>query len=65
LKDGEMREGFSLIALPAEYGSSGIVTFIVNQDGIVREKDLGPDTAKLAAEITEFDPDISWRSVTE
>jgi len=60
LKDGEMREGFSLIALPAEYGSSGIVTFIVNQDGIVREKDLGPNTAQIAAQITKFDPDSSW-----
>ena len=64
VKDGEMRGGFALIALPAEYGKSGVMTFIVNQDGKVRQKDLGPDTAKLAAEIKEFDPDPSW-TITE
>jgi hypothetical protein len=38
------------------------MTFIVNQDGVVREKDLGPDTAKLAAAMTEYNPDSSWKS---
>jgi len=64
VKDGEMRGGFALIALPAEYGKSGLMTFIVNQDARIHQKDLGPDTAKLAAEIKEFDPDPSW-TITE
>lgn len=63
LKQGEMRGGFALIAVPAEYGNSGIMTFIVNQDGAVFQKDLGPDTAKLAAGIAAFDPDPTWNKV--
>jgi len=63
LKQGEMRGGFALIAVPAEYGNSGIMTFIVNQDGTVFQKDLGPDTAKLAAEIAAFDPDSTWNKI--
>ncbi len=52
--------GFGLIASPAEYGSSGITTFIVNQDGVVYGKDLGPNTATAAREIVTFNPDKSW-----
>jgi hypothetical protein len=52
--------GFALVAWPAEHGSTGVMTFIVNHDGVVFSKDLGPDTAKLAAEMTRFDPDESW-----
>ena len=52
--------GFGLIAIPAEYGNSGVMTFVINNDGLVFEKDLGPDTAKLADEITSFNPDSSW-----
>jgi hypothetical protein len=52
--------GFGLIAYPAEHGSTGVMSFIVNHDGVVFSKDLGADTAKLAAEITRFDPDSSW-----
>lgn len=52
--------GFALIAVPAEYDNSGIMTFIVNQDGVVFEKDLGPDTESEAAKIEAFDPDSSW-----
>ncbi len=52
--------GFGLLAYPAERGSSGVMTFIVNHDGIVFSKDLGPDTLKLAAEMTTFDPDETW-----
>jgi hypothetical protein len=59
--DGEMRGGFALIASPAVYGNSGVMTFIVNQDGAVYEKDLGPETATIAAAITEFKVDASWR----
>lgn len=63
LADGEMTGGFALIAYPAEYGNSGVMSFIVNQDGIVFEKDLGPDTATLAAAIQEYEPDRTWSAV--
>ena len=63
IADGGMSHGFALIAYPARYGYSGVMTFIVNQDGIVFEKDLGPDTAKVAAGITVFDPDRTWTKV--
>jgi hypothetical protein len=58
--NGRMLGGFGLIAVPAEYGSSGVKTFIVNQDGVVFEKDLGEETADEAAAIKSFDPDASW-----
>lgn len=60
--DGHMVGGFALIAFPATYGDSGVKTFIVNQDGIVYEKDLGPDTATIAKAITEFNPDAGWKA---
>ena len=53
--------GFGLIAFPAEYGNSGVMTFIVNHDGVVYSKDLGPDTAKLAMAIDSFDPGPDWK----
>lgn len=55
--------GFALIAVPADYGNSGIMTLIVNQDGVVYEKDLGPQTVEDAARIKLFDPNTSWRKV--
>lgn len=55
--------GFALIATPADYGNSGVMTFIVNQDGVVYEKDLGPESTNAAAKIRSFDPDSSWRKV--
>jgi hypothetical protein len=61
--DGKMIGGFALIAWPAEYGSTGIQTFIVNHQGVVYSKDLGPGTAQLAALITAFNPDKSWHAV--
>jgi hypothetical protein len=60
--DGRMTGGFALIAFPAIYGDSGVTTFIVDQDGLVYEKDLGRDTAKAAAAIAEFNPDPTWRT---
>jgi hypothetical protein len=60
IKAGELSDGFGLVAYPAEYGISGIMTFIVNQQGIVFQKDLGADTVKLAAEIDTYDPDAAW-----
>lgn len=59
--DGLMIGGFALVAYPAEYGSTGVMTFIVNHDGVVFSKNLGPDTAKLATEMASFDPDESWK----
>ena len=56
----KMLGGFALIAFPAEYGSSGVMTFIVNHDGVVFSRDLGPDTARQAQAIATFDPDQSW-----
>jgi hypothetical protein len=63
LSHGRMTNGFGLIAWPASYGASGIMSFIVNQDGIVFQKDLGPDTAAVAAATKLFDPDLSWARV--
>jgi hypothetical protein len=63
--NGNMIGGFALIATPAEYDRTGIMTFVVNQAGTVYEKDLGPDTAGLAEKITAFDPDDSWAVVTD
>ena len=52
--------GFALVAYPAQYGASGVMTFIVNQDGVVYQKNLGRDTAKIARGMTVFNPDASW-----
>jgi hypothetical protein len=61
--NGKMMGGFALVAHPAEYGNSGIMTFVVNQDGVVYQKDLGKGTEKIADAITEFDPDNTWHKV--
>ena len=53
--------GHALVAFPDKWGNSGVMTFIINQQGRVYQKNLGPDTAKLAAAITEYDPDSSWK----
>lgn len=58
---GRMIGGFALVAWPASYGNSGVMTFIVNHDGVVFEKDLGPDTAAAIKKITRFNPDKSWK----
>ena len=58
--DGKMTGGFAFLAYPAEYRSSGVMTFIVNQDGIVYEKDLGPRTAEIAKTLTRYDRDATW-----
>jgi hypothetical protein len=60
---GKMIGGFALVAYPAEYGVSGVKTFIVNHRGIVYEKDLGPTTATLARQMTQYNPDKSWQAV--
>jgi hypothetical protein len=58
--NGKMTAGFAFVAYPAEYRSSGVMTFIVNKSGIIYEKDLGPNTTKLAEAMTAYDPDSSW-----
>jgi hypothetical protein len=60
---GKMTGGFALIAWPASYGVSGIMTFIVDQDGVVFQKDLGGQTPTLAAAVIRFDPDVGWARV--
>jgi hypothetical protein len=61
VRNGRMTEGFGLIAWPAKYDYTGVMTFIVNQDGVVFEKDLGPNTAAVAAAIKSFNPDSTWQ----
>jgi hypothetical protein len=63
--DGNMVLGFALVAYPAKYGISGIMTFIINQEGVIYEKDLGEDTSTVAAAITTFDPDDTWHKYEE
>jgi Protein of unknown function (DUF2950) len=58
--NGKMTRGFAFLAYPAEYRVSGVMTFIVNQDGIVYQKDLGPNAAELAKNLTAYDPDNTW-----
>jgi hypothetical protein len=58
---GKMIGGFAVLAYPARYGASGIMSFMVNYEGVVYEKNLGRKTTKVAAEFTSFNPDASWR----
>jgi hypothetical protein len=60
---GKMIGGFALVAYPGEYGNSGIMTFIVNQDGVVYQKNLGKDTEKIGRNMKKFDPDKTWEKV--
>jgi hypothetical protein len=62
---GKMILGFALVAYPAEYGNSGVMTFILNQEGIIYQKDLGKDTKRRAEAMKIFDPDKSWTKVKE
>ena len=63
LVKGKMVGGFALVAYPATYAVSGVKTFIVNHDGVVYQKDLGPQTGKLAKAMKEFNPDNNWEKV--
>jgi hypothetical protein len=63
LQNDQMTEGFAFEAWPAQFENSGIMTFLVNQDGIIFQKDLGPSTAKIAAGMTTFNPDLTWARV--
>ena len=63
VRNGLMTEGYALIAWPERYGDTGVMTFIVNRDGVVYQKNLGPDTAALARGMTAYNPDASWEKV--
>jgi hypothetical protein len=65
IKDGGFSGGFALTAYPKSWGKSGIMTFIVNQDGKIYERDLGAETSKRAAAMTEYNPDEGWAPVTD
>ena len=64
LVNGKLTAGFALLAYPNAYGTSGVMSFMVNQDGVVWQRDLGPDTAAAAAAITQFNPDNSWTPIS-
>jgi hypothetical protein len=63
LAHGRMIGGFALVAYPAQYGASGVMTFIVNHDGVVYQKDLGPKSASIARAMKEFNPDSTWKKI--
>lgn len=63
LVNGKMVLGFALVAYPARYRVSGVMTFIVNQSGVIYQKDLGNNTAEIASKMVQFDPDNSWKIV--
>ncbi|SPQ01854.1 hypothetical protein NBG4_760001 [Candidatus Sulfobium mesophilum] len=60
---GKQIAGFAVVTYPAKYGNSGVMTFIVNQDGVVYQKDLGKNTEKTAKAMKAFDPDKTWKKV--
>ena len=60
---GELSRGFALVAWPARYDATGVMTFVVNQEGVVRERDLGPAADGSGTSVTVYDPDASWTAV--
>jgi hypothetical protein len=64
MRDGKLTGGFGLIAWPAKYGETGVMSFMTDQDGQIYEKNLGPKSASVASAIKSFDPDSSWKPVT-
>ena len=62
---GKMTEGFAFVAYPAQYRSSGVMTFIVNEDGVVYQKDLGKQTNILAKAMKEYDPNSGWEKAED
>jgi hypothetical protein len=65
LVNGKMSGGFAFVAYPAEYGNSGVMTFLINQDGVLLQKDLGKTTSDIADAMTVFDPDVGWVPVQQ
>ena len=64
MKNGRMTEGYALVAWPAKYDDTGVMTFIVNQDGVVYQKNLGDNTAAAVRSINAYNPDSTWSKVT-
>ena len=60
--DGNLTGGFAILAYPAEYSNSGIMTFVVVKDGVVYQKDLGEKTTEAAATLAEYNPGDGWKS---
>ena len=58
--NGNMIAGFAMVAWPAEYGESGVMTFLVNQNGIVLERDMGPNTDEIGPKMLTYNPDAGW-----
>lgn len=63
IASGKMTKGFALLAYPAEWNKSGVMTFLVGPDGVMYQKNLGPKTAEIAEKVREFEPDPSWAAV--
>ena len=63
--NGKQIAGFAVVAYPTKYGNSGVMTFVVNQDGVVYQKDLGRNTEHAAKAVKKFDPDKTWKKVGE
>ena len=63
--NGNMIAGYALVAYPEKWGSTGVMTFIINQQGRVYEKNLGANTDKIARSMTEYDPDATWKLVDQ
>ena len=61
--NGKLIGGFAIVAYPAEYGNSGVLTFIVNHDGVVYQRDLGADTETIAKAMKAYDPGPEWKKV--
>jgi hypothetical protein len=61
MENGQLVKGFAIVAYPAEYRNSGVMTFLVNQNGTVYQKDLGPKTESIASSMTEYNPDRTWK----
>lgn len=62
VRRNRMTDGFALVAWPARYGETGVKSFLVNYDGVVYEKDLGPSSGSIAGAMTRFDPDSTWKA---
>jgi len=63
MSNGKLTGGYAVVAYPFEYGKSGIMTFIMNQQGVVYQRNLGANTESIARGMTEFDPDLTWKVV--
>jgi hypothetical protein len=63
--NGNMIAGFAAVAWPAQYGDSGVMTFVVNQEGVVLEKDMGPETERIGPRMRTYNPDASWTPVED